>query len=724
MPQALTTLRQLPRAEYASKLAIVYPKHYERKLSNSDLHREVEQNAAILRLAGFTPGTHLALCLDDPLEYIVVFLACMWVGVIVHPVKTKATEEEMKDIIQEAKLETIVCSDVSDKPSADTARSLAKELGLHCLLVSQSINEGIKIQMQDLVLKSMSFEDRHYKLDPCNPAVTIHTSCSQGERKTVTYTHEQIIKAIQVYIHLGNLTSHDVTFLSDHPSNNSNLVMQFLAPLSVGSVIMIFPSEITAESSKFIERAIPLGITWFAASLPLFKVLCGHPKASKLFDKVRFSWCLTFETLSQKEHEEIVQWKEEFHVPHQIILGREETLGLLFIYELSSGTVEEAAALSCNPIGTPVDTISAVVVEPQSTDKVQDEGELLVTGEYFSSDVYNCTVVADGIPTNYIRLDWICKRKDDKFYFVETTQVYLKRKREEQEREERARQEEEERLEQERQKEKQIPEANGSNEETDKQQVVENEGTSRLERKLSKAFRGLFSSSSSRNEKDDPVSQKSVRNDKNVSNGFPEPFHPRRKSADKDSYPIFDDTEPEYFQVGKSTFSLADIDFIVQKHPSTNEAKSFLLYPNGKNQVEVHVALTLKPGRRVTSELFTKHLKKWGIRGKALPVHYYVCRKLPTMESGERTRELVKNHCLSMPQNKVTEAYSDPKNSKIHEKDPQVEQQSSRKSGSWLRRSLSKTFHGDDAMEDSTDGTLKRNSSKIMQIIRRASFSS
>ncbi|GJD12756.1 hypothetical protein Gasu2_68280 [Galdieria sulphuraria] len=729
MPQTLSTLRQLPRAEYASKLAIVYPKHYERKLSNSDLHREVEQNAAILRLAGFTPGTHLALCLDDPLEYIVVFLACMWVGVVVHPIKIKATEEEMKDIIQQAKLETIVCSDVSGKKSADTARSLAKELSLHCLLVSQNINEGIKIQMQDLVLKSMSFEDRHYKLEPCNAAVAIHVSYSQTENKTVTYTHEQLIKAMELYIHLGNLTGYDLTFLSDHPSHSAILIMQFLAPLSLGSVVMISPTDIQSEPSRFIERAIPLGITWFGASLPLLKVLCEHPKANKFFQRIRLSWCYIREPVNEKDFVDIIQWKEKFQVPLQVLLGREETLGLLFVYQFSSDTVEGAALSSCSPMGKLVDSISAVLVDPESNSKVEDEGELRVIGQNFSSDAYNSTVEVDGVPCNAIKLDWVCKRRDEMFYFLETTQVYLEKKRQLEERlreeektrqaEERAQEEEKARLEEARQKAKEAQESDAKDE-ADKHR---GENGNRLERKLSKAFRGLFSASGSGSEKESNQNQGTLQNDSNLSSSFPLPVHPRRKSADFDSYPKFDDVEPGYFKVGKSTFSLAEIDYIVQKHPATNEAKSFLMNSNGKHEVEVHVALTLNPGRRVTSELFTKHLKKWGIRGKALPVHYYVCRKLPTSESGEQTREFIKNHCLSMPQNKVTEAYSDPKNSKIHEKDPGDEQQS-RKSGSWLRRSLSKTFHNGDEAEASTDGSLKRGSSKIMQIIRRASFSS
>jgi len=723
MPQALVTLRQLPRAEYASKLAIVYPKHFERKLSNSDLHREVEQNAAILRLAGFTPGTHLALLLDDPLEYIVVFLACMWVGVVVHPVRVKPDEEEIKQWIQKANLETIVCSDVSGKKLAEVARNLAKELGLHCLLVSQNINEGIKIQMQDLVLKSMSFEDRHYKLEPSNPAIAIHVNSSEAEHKIVTFSHEQVIKAMEMYIQLGNLTAQDVTFLSDHPSNCGSLVMQFLAPISVGSVVMISPTDIQTESSKFIERAIPLGITWFGASFSLLKVLCEHPKANKLFEKIRVSWCFGSEALNEKELVDVMRWKEQFHVPHQVLLGREETLGLLFMYELNADIIEEATALSAVPLGKPIDTISAVLVEPQGTEQVEDEGELGVAGQYFSNDAYNSTIEVEGVSSNYMKLDWICRKKDQVFHFLDSTEMYLEKKRqmEEKMREaEKARQEEEKaRLEEERQKAEE--QANNEKAEADKHRE-ENGTSNRLEKKLSKAFRGLFSASSG-SEKADNQNHKAVQKEKMTPNGFPAPFHPRRKSADLDSYPLFDDTEPEYFKVGKSTFSLAEIDYIVQKHPATKEAKSFLIHNNGKNEVEVHVALTLNPGRRVTSELFTKHMKKWGIRGKALPVHYYVCRKLPSNESGEQTREFIKKHCLSMPQNKVTEAYSDPKNSKIHEKDPSEEQQS-RKSGSWLRRSLSKTLHNGDSQEDSTDGSLKRNSSKFMQIIRRASFSS
>eukprot|EP00871_Galdieria_phlegrea_P005566 jgi/Galph1/600/GphlegSOOS_G5377.1 len=684
MPQPLYTLRQLPRAEYASKLSLVYPKYYEKKLSNAELHREIEQNAAILRLAGFTPGTQLALCLDDPLEYIIVFLACMWIGVIVYPISTDISAHKLKEIVRTTKLETIVCSEVEGQKGANTASAVAQELNLYCLLVSQTINEGVQIQMQDLGFKSMTFEDRHYKLEPSNPAVRIHVETSSGEDNYVTFTHEHVIKAMELAVKMGKLTGQDVAFLPEHPSNISRFILQFLAPLSVGSTVLISPNDIHMESSKCIEKILPFGITWLSASLPIVKELHNIPKANLLFEKLHQYWCLTDDVLSETEFSEILQFHRKSHVPTHIVFGVPEALGLLFIYNLDQGNGEDPQQIIWSyPLGKPLETVSTCLADPETSTTVQKQGIVCVQAEHIPKEI--CKSIFEQT------LPWICTEEEATFRVVETTKAYLQRKADlEKQRKERERQT----LNQ----HKETPQSGG-----------------RLERNYPKVA-AESGGKVNKKEKEESYTNKSHK----IS---PEPSHPRRKSADLDRYPVFDDSEPGYFKVGKSTFSLADIDYILQKHPASHNVKSFLLEKEETGNLEVHVALTLNPGYRVTVETFTKHLKEWGIRGRALPAHYYICRRFPTTEGGQQTRDFIKTHCLSMPQQRVTEAFNDAGQSTGSQEKP-TKGEHSRRNGSWLRRSFSKTLSQLADSDEPSDGTLKRSSSKILQMVRRTSFSS
>ncbi|GJQ13941.1 hypothetical protein GpartN1_g5732.t1 [Galdieria partita] len=599
----LQTLRQLPRAEYASKLAIVSNGVYQRKLSHSDLHREIEQNAALLRLAGFTPGVPVALYVEDELDYIIVFLSCVWVGVVVHPIPLNCSEEDFKSIIFARNLKTILFSNKDGSHVSMIGHKIASELDLHVIQVKHTINEGTQMELHEL--KTMSFEERHYKIEPNYLALVDQ---SGDENKTVSFTHQQICSAIHMISSSHGPQSDDIVCLMGHPASVPMLISNVLVALSSGCPILV--AALGTES--VINQASSFRITWLAAPLPQLSNLLTHPKAVTLYNQLKCVWCLSSSPFIKTQMDDpLLTLCRSLSCPLFLIVGWISSLSLTFQY-----LVEETVATTENgehhyeywELGQPFGNIQILLVNPDSGDIDSEQGEMWISGDILSQDslTEHCK---ENDSIMYMKTGWIVKRNPvGHFQPLETLQRYR--------------------------------------EATDGvKQLLLSEGAAQVA--MDSSSEACSTGLSVAPYHYPPSTLDTLQHASHSSSSFVLlPSHSKRPCPLHLPLKYEGDEEPHYFRVGKSTFCLAEIDFLLQLIPSIDKVKSFLV----NNQV--HVALTLQPGAKVTATNLTKHLKQWGIlREGVVPVHYYVCRRWKTC-----TRESIKQYCLSMPQHQVKEA--------------------------------------------------------------------
>lgn len=634
----LQSLRQLPRAEYASKLAIISGQVQQRKLSHSDLHREIEQNAALLRLAGFTPGVPVALYVKDELDYIIVFLSCVWVGVVVHPIPFSCSEEDIKSIILARNLKTIIFSNNQGSQVSMIGEKIATELGLHVIQVKQTINEGTKMELHEL--KTLSFEERHYKIEPHYLALVDQVGDNFSDQ-TVSFTHEQISTAVHMISTCYGPQSDDIVCLVCHPVSVSILVTNVLVALTNGCPIII-SSGTTFHTESIVNKATSLGVTWLAAPLSTLSTILTYPKAASLCNQLKCVWCLSTCPFAKTELPSLQTLRQSLSCPLFLVVGLRSSLSLTFQYlvETFENRQDDDEYLE---LGKPFANIQTLLVNPDTGDIESAQGELWISGDILSKDslTERCN---DSLM--YMKTGWIVRRNQvGLLQPVETMQQYQQTK---------------------------TWQPNASSEiQPDDPQVI-------------------------------PPPQQQVESPKQLVTPPPLPFSCVETTLLSSSVvdcaspnatlaaihrtyclPLlpYDDEEPGYFQVGKSTFCLAEIDFLLQLLPSVDHAKSFLVSD------QVHVAMTLQPGSKVTAASLTKHLKQWGIvREGVVPVHYYVCRQWKPC-----TRQSIKQYCLSMPQHKVKEACTESTNP------PPLNTSRSGNVGSWFSR-----FHSKDHVSGSS----------------------
>ncbi|EME29367.1 uncharacterized protein Gasu_31960 [Galdieria sulphuraria] len=603
----LQSLRQLPRAEYASKLAVISNGAHQRKLSHSDLHREIEQNAALLRLAGFTPGISVALYVEDELDYIIMFLSCVWVGVVVHPIPLNCSEEELKSIILTRNLKTILFSNKDGSQVSMMGHKIASELELHVIRVKQTINEGTKMELHEL--KTMSFEERHYKIEP-NYLALVDQMEETFSNEIVSFTHEQICLAIHMVSSSHGPQSDDIVCLVGHPVSVHMLITNVLVALTNGCPILI-ARETILHPESVINQATSFGITWLAAPLPELSSLLTHPKAVNIYNQLKCVWCLSSSPFVRSQMQSLFTIRHSLSCPLFLIVGLISSLRLTFQYLVETvATIENEYEYW--EIGQPFENIQVLLVNPDSRDIESEQGEMWISGDILSKDsLTDHCHLNDSIL--YMKTGWIVKRNHvGHLQPIETLQSY-------------------------RQLEESRKLCNDIREEEN--QVLTMDSSEPPSTGLKATSLPIVPPTL------DTLSSQLVSCPSSSIVKLPLPIHAKRDSSLHLPWK-YDDDEPQYFRVGKSTFSLAEIDFLLQLIPSIDKVKSFLVNDR------VHVALTLQPGTKVTATSFTKHLKQWGIiREGVIPVHYYVCRRWKSS-----TRESIKQYCLSMPQHKVKEA--------------------------------------------------------------------
>ena len=145
------------------------------RLTFLELHQRIERIAAALHQLGFRAGDRLAVLLPNESEYLVLIYACSRLGVIVVPLNTRYSAQEIDLVLSDAKPRGLVRHSALPKP-------------------------GVKIEWER-VLDEEPFEssaascpDMFY--DPDAILALIYTSGTTGRPKGVMLTHANVLEDI------------------------------------------------------------------------------------------------------------------------------------------------------------------------------------------------------------------------------------------------------------------------------------------------------------------------------------------------------------------------------------------------------------------------------------------------------------------------------------------------------------------------------------------------
>lgn len=359
---------------YAKKKALIFGKI---GITYRQLNNQVAAiNYGLIRL-GAKKGEKIAILLKNCPEYIVSYFAILKGGGIVVPLNFMLKEDELKYIMDNAGVATIITS--------PEFMSIINRLKLRLESLKQIIVVGEKtpetINFSDLLRESLTGE-KVLKLNPDDAATILYTSGTTGHPKGAVLSHGNLISNAISSIKAIKFTKKD-RFLCLLPMFHSfTWMVCVLMPLRIGATITIMES--VRPFGKVIRNIIRNRITIFVGIPSMYNILSNIPvprilisRLLRILNPLRI--CVS--GAASLPVEALKKFEAKFRIP------------LLEGY----GLTEASPVVSINPqdvrkpgsVGLPIAGVEIKVVgENGGQLPPGKEGELLVKGENIMKGYY------------------------------------------------------------------------------------------------------------------------------------------------------------------------------------------------------------------------------------------------------------------------------------------------------------------------------------------------
>lgn len=296
----LQTLQELPKARYATKLAITaLPSRRGRKavFSHVEVYKMVEQVATTLREAGVRPNTVCAMSLENSLEAIVYFLALQWIGAIAAPVDTQLTYEDTLSFLKSVRAATVVSATVESDEQEENElfqkmKKACEELDLIEWHITRTINDGVILEMHGRrASEGAAWKGGSGDFKPDSSQIAVHHASVAGDLSLViALTHGNFATAIRMFASTYNLTSDETTILT-RPWYSVDGILSTLATIYSGGHIIVPGQLVTSADDQFLQTCAELRVGWFTEQPDFIAALCEQGMRDKAVMKgVKFSF--------------------------------------------------------------------------------------------------------------------------------------------------------------------------------------------------------------------------------------------------------------------------------------------------------------------------------------------------------------------------------------------------------------------------------------------------
>ncbi len=359
---------------YPKKNALIFGK---KRITYRQLNNQVTAVSCGLIRLGIKKDEKVAILLKNCPEYVISYFAILKTGGIVIPLNFMLKEEELKYILDDAGVSTIITS----PEFMPTINRLKLRLeNLKQIIVVGEKTPGT-INFSDLLSEPLA-DEKVLELKPDDVAAILYTSGTTGHPKGVMLTYRNLISNVVSSIKAIKFTKKD-RFLCLLPMFHSFTWMAcVLAPLYLGASIAIVES--VKPFGKVLRNIIRNRITIFVAIPPIYNVLSNIPVPRVLISRLLrilnpLRICVS--GAASLPVEVLKKFEAKFRLP------------LLEGY----GLTEASPVVSINPeekrkpgsVGLPISEVEVKVVDEDGNQlPLNKEGELLVKGENVMKGYY------------------------------------------------------------------------------------------------------------------------------------------------------------------------------------------------------------------------------------------------------------------------------------------------------------------------------------------------
>lgn len=290
----LQTLRELPKARYATQLALTeLPAGRGRKVifSHVEVYKMVETIATSLREAGVRPGTVCAFVLENSVEAIVYFLALQWIGAIASPIDPTASADETITHLKSVKAATVVSPLIDEDDEDDNAlfqkmRDVCNSVDVISWHIHRTMNEGVVLEMHGKRASegaAWSGGAGDFKLEPTESSIRMANVEGLDTSLTVQLNHRNMASATRAFSDSYELSPSQSTLLLTPVHSIQGLICMLGAMYSGGHIVI--SGNLDLEPEDVFKIVKEEKVSWFSTDadriMELFEKAKIDPEAAK-----------------------------------------------------------------------------------------------------------------------------------------------------------------------------------------------------------------------------------------------------------------------------------------------------------------------------------------------------------------------------------------------------------------------------------------------------------
>ena len=221
------------------------------RLSWRELHHAASKCAAGLVQRGVQPGERVALHLGNGPEFVILSLACAWMGAVLVPISARARSAELEYSLNDSGAVAVVCAEelAALLPAAAMLPALRHRFSTGPAAQAPFEPLAALMQAQPLATPHAAHEEEL--------AVLLYTSGTTGQPKGAMLTHFNIAHSVMHYVAAMGLTEHDRSVVAVPLSHVTGLVAQLYTLLHCRGCMLLMRQFKAADFVRLaaLERA-------------------------------------------------------------------------------------------------------------------------------------------------------------------------------------------------------------------------------------------------------------------------------------------------------------------------------------------------------------------------------------------------------------------------------------------------------------------------------------